>query len=691
VTATFYAELVQGESRDGPFLTAVNEYDEGTRSLLTRNPWAPEFASRTVFLASSEPTHGFTVDRGEFLGRHHGLARPAALERWGLSGNLRPGVDPCQTLMVHVELAPGEERDVWFLFGEGEDREASLALVQSYREGGAVEAAWNELKNFWDGFLGSVEVKTPEPAMDLLLNRWLPYQLLSSRIEGRAAFYQSSGGFGFRDQLQDVMALVHSAPELARAHILEAAAHQFSEGDVLHWWHPPENQGVRTRCSDDLLWLPYVTAHYVRATGDRAALQERIPYLDAEPLRKDEQERYGLYAHGNETGTLLEHCRRAIEHGLQHGPNGLPAMGAGDWNDGMNRVGAEGRGESVWLAWFACCALEGFASLLESEGQEQEAAHWRRVAADLLRATEDVGWDGEWYLRAWYDDGTPIGSRAGTECQVDLIAQAWAALAGASEERTEQALASAQERLVDERQRVIRLLAPPFRGQEKDPGYIASYPPGVRENGGQYTHAATWLGWAHVKRGDGDAAERVFRLLNPALRVRDPADAEKYRVEPYVLAGDVYAVDPHLGRGGWTWYTGAASWMWRLGVEGILGLERVEGDLVLDPTLPTHWSGFEAVVRTAHCECKIVVERVKGCERLRTYLDGEQLSSGRIPLASLSGHHEARIEMPFAPESQGAAERAPVNEERSAFTASPTRSSGERLRPRDPENAKRGE
>jgi len=647
LTATFYAELVQGESREESLLTAVHEYDEETGTLLTRNPWDPTFAERRVFMAASEPTHGVTCDRTELLGHEHGPARPAALERWGLSGSVLAGVDPCQALMVHIELAPGEEREVWFLFGEGADRESSLELVQRYRKAEMVEAARAELAAFWDKLLGAVQVKTPEPAMDLLLNRWLLYQSLASRIEGRSGFYQSGGGFGFRDQLQDVMALVHSAPERVRAHILEAASHQFREGDVLHWWHPPTNQGVRTRCSDDLLWLPFVTAHYVRATGDRGILHEQVPFLEAEPLREDEQERYERYGHGDEQESLLEHCRRAVEHGLRYGPSGLPAIGTGDWNDGMNRVGVHGRGESMWLAWFAICALDGFAEMLEAEARGAEAAGWRRVASDLLRLAEEAGWDGAWYLRAWYDDGSPLGSHESKECRIDLIAQAWAALAGASKERVQEALASVEEQLVRSDERLIRLLTPPFRGVEGDPGYIAAYPPGIRENGGQYTHAAAWLGWAYASLGNGDAAERVFRLLNPILRTRSAEDVDRYRVEPYVLAADVYGVEPHVGRGGWTWYTGAAAWTWRLGVEGILGLKRVAGDLVVEPHLPSHWPGFEAVVRTESCTCRVVVDRSAQGDTATVSLDGDPLPSGRIPLSSLRGRHEVRVALPL--------------------------------------------
>ncbi len=650
VTVTYCAELVLGEAREEFAPHTVVEYDDEDGALLARNPWNPDFAERVAFLAAAETPHGVTADRNEFLGLDGDVRRPAALERWGLSGRLECGVDPCLAMMVHVDLEAGATRNVRFVFGDGDDRAHALDLVRRYRERSTVDVAWEELRGFWERFLGAVTVRTPEPAMDVLLNRWLPYQALSSRIDGRTGFYQSSGAFGFRDQLQDVMALMHGAPERARAHLLAAAGRQFEAGDVLHWWHPPGGRGVRTRCSDDLMWLPFVTAHYVRCTGDRGILDEEVPFLESEPLREGEAERYGDFATTPRAHGLLEHCRRALEYGLKLGPHGLPLIGGGDWNDGMNRVGAKGLGESVWLAWFAIAAVRDFAALLEDVGDRPEAERWRRRAEELRRATEAAAWDGAWYLRAWYDEGAPLGSAGSDECRIDLIAQAWAAISGAgSPERVRRALASAEEGLVRQNSGLVLLLDPPFHAARDghDPGYIRGYPPGVRENGGQYTHAAAWLGWAFVAQRDGDRAARILRLLNPITRSRNLEEARRYRVEPYVIAADVYRGGSHTGRGGWTWYTGAAAWTWRLGIEGVLGIRRVAGDLEIAPCIPRQWKSCEAVVRGAEWECRIRIEDPGSVGRgvAEVTLDGERLPTNVVPLRDLRGPHEVRVRL----------------------------------------------
>ncbi|RPH54365.1 hypothetical protein EHM82_06975, partial [bacterium] len=549
-------------------------------------------------------------------------------------------------LQIHFDLGPGETVEAHFLLGQGADRQEALDLVARFRDPEAVRAARRESDALWEGVLGAVQVSTPAPEIDLLANRWLLYQALSCRIWGRSALYQASGAFGFRDQLQDVLALLGAAPYVAREHILEAARHQFEEGDVLHWWHPPEGRGVRTRCSDDLLWLPYVTARYVAATGDRSILEEVVPFRTGPALLAGEAERYDLYPLSGAAGTLYEHCRRALHRGATAGPHGLPLIGSCDWNDGFNRVGLGGRGESVWLGWFLYAVLHAFAPVCEGEGEGGEAAALRQRAELLRKALEESAWDGGWYLRAWFDDGTPLGAAGSAECEIDLIAQAWAVLSGAADpDRARRALDAAWERLVRPEDDLALLLAPPFDRGPQDPGYIKAYPPGVRENGGQYSHAAAWAAWAFAALGDGDRALAVLRAIDPIHRTATPAGVERYRVEPYAVAADVYGVPPHTGRGGWTWYTGTAGWTWQVIVEALLGLRRTAGTLEIDPCLPRSWPGFTAVLRQGSAVYHVRVDNSAGAGRgvAEVRLDGEVLTEPRVPLVDDGKEHEVQV------------------------------------------------
>nr|MBP7687213.1 hypothetical protein [Thermoflexales bacterium] len=512
ITATFYAEWVLGVTRDSAQQYVVSEYDSQHQALLARNNYNAEFGERVAFVAASKPLHGLTADRAEFLGRSGSVRKPAALDRIGLASGIDPGIDPCAALQLHIDLPAGAAQEIFFLIGEGANREDALRLIEHYQQAEHIAAAWQQVNDGWDTLLETVQVHTPDPAMDLLLNRWLLYQTLACRVWARSAFYQSSGAFGFRDQLQDVMALVHAAPHLAREHIVQAARFQFDAGDVLHWWHPPSGRGVRTRFSDDLLWLPFVVAHYVTATGDETILAENIPFRIGMPLPPGEAERYDQYASAPEAYTLYEHCRRALEKGTTAGAHGLPLMGSGDWNDGMNRVGIDGRGESVWLGWFLCATLTRFAELCAGRNDRAQAATYRQRAAELSLAIEASAWDGAWYRRAYYDDDTPLGSATNNDCQIDSIAQSWAVLSGAGDlDRATQAMSAVADRLVNPSDQLVLLLAPPFDQTARDPGYIKGYPPGIRENGAQYTHAATWVVWALAELGQGDGAEALFR------------------------------------------------------------------------------------------------------------------------------------------------------------------------------------
>ncbi len=656
LTATCYAEWVLGVNRESSQQYVIPEFDAEHQVLMARNPYNVEFAGRVAFLAASKTLHGLTVDRTEFLGRAGSLARPAALHRIGLSGTVRAGLDPCAALQVHVDLQPGEAEDVYFVLGQGDSREEAIRLATSYRDAGKAKAAWEATIQLWEDLLGAVCVQTPEPAMDLLLNRWLFYQTLACRIWGRSALYQSSGAYGFRDQLQDVMAMILARPEIARQHLLRAASRQFEAGDVLHWWHPPSGRGIRTRISDDLLWLPYVAAYYAEVTGDDSLFGERAPYLKGLPLEPAETERYGLYASTGIDGapyagaaySFFEHCRRALERGTTSGPHRLPLIGTGDWNDGMNRVGEGGKGESVWLGWFLYDTLSQFAAICERRNDTRQAELYRKRAAELARALEENAWDGAWYLRAFYDDGTPLGSAKNQECQIDSIAQSWAVLSKAAHpERARRAMESVLERLVREKEGLILLFTPPFDKTSRDPGYIKGYLPGIRENGGQYTHAALWAVWAFTELGDGDTAERLFRMLNPIYHADHRDKIQVYKVEPYVVAADVYGVDPHTGRGGWTWYTGSAGWMYRLGVEAILGLRRRGNTLIVDPCIPRRWPGYELSYRSGQAVYHIRVENPQRvCRGVRqVILDGTILPDGRIPLAADGQEHQVRVIM----------------------------------------------
>ena len=646
ITITYYAEWVLGTTRDTHQAHIMPEFDPERHALLASNRYNSEFGERVAFLAANKKPHGVTADRTEFLGRKGSLRAPAALGRIGLESKVNAGLDPCGVIQLHVDLPSGASEDVFFLIGEGENRIESLKLIKRMQAEGQVETVWQSIQQQWDEILGHITVETPDPGMDLMLNRWLLYQTLACRLWGRSALYQSSGAFGFRDQLQDVMALLHTRPDLVRAQILEAARHQFEAGDVLHWWNPPAGRGVRTRFSDDLLWLPYVTAEYVSATGDESVLNENIPFLQGELLKPEEEDRYSQYEAMSEAHTLYEHCRRALEKGATSGAHGLPLMGAGDWNDGMNRVGIHGRGESVWLGWFLYATLKCFAPLAEM--MQDDPAPYLQQAENLSQALEAHAWDGDWYLRAFYDDGSRLGSHENNECRIDSIAQSWAVLSGAADSaRATHAMNSVKRLLVKPEEQMILLFTPPFDKSERDPGYIKGYLPGVRENGGQYSHAAIWTAWAFAKLGQGEHAMQLFQMLNPISHADTPEKAAQYKVEPYVIAADIYSQSAHIGMGGWTWYTGSSGWMYRLGIEAILGISREGNALKINPCIPKDWTGFKVNYRFGNTHYKISVENPKGVNRgiQKIILDGKTLSGNLLPLVDDGQPHDVSVLM----------------------------------------------
>jgi cyclic beta-1,2-glucan synthetase len=643
---TAFAEWTLGVSREHTRHQVRTSWDAAAGAMFAENDFDPQFAQWTAFLGLSEPVSSHTGDRREFLGRNGDPDDPAGLHSPILAGTTGIGPDPCGALRCSLELEPGETRDVVVLLGAAEGADAARALVQRFRS--VPEAAAEVARSIaaWNARLSVITVRTPEPTFDAMLNRWTLYQALACRMWARSGVYQSSGAYGFRDQLQDVMAFVYAEPALAREHILRAAARQFVEGDVQHWWHPQSGRGVRTRFSDDLAWLPYVVDHYVRVTGDAGVLDERVPFLEMRPLEPEEHEVYDLPRVSDEQAGIYEHCVRALRRACTTGAHGLPLIGTGDWNDGMNRVGAEGRGESVWLGWFLVATLRAFATHVEARGDVETAAGFRAQADAYVAAIEEHGWDGEWYRRAFFDDGTPLGSAASDECRIDSIAQSWSVISGAgARERQARAMRSLDEHLVRDDIGVIVLLTPPFDRTPLDPGYIKGYLPGVRENGAQYTHAALWAVLAHGMLGDGTRALELFQMINPLVHTATPEGVARYKVEPYVVAADVYMADGQLGRGGWTWYTGSASWMYRVAVEAILGFDKQGDALRVLPRVPASWPELTIDYRFGASLYRIRV-RTPGLLRageMRITLDGQRLEGEAIPLRDDGRTHDVVV------------------------------------------------
>ena len=645
LSATGYVEWVLGDLPTKSAMHVVTELDPGSGALFARNAFNPEFADRVAFFDVDDLARSFSGDRSEFLGRNGSLQFPQAMTRTRLSGRLGAALDPCGAIQVPFELNDGADHEIVFRLGAGRDRHHARDLTKKLRQPGAARNALQQLRDYWKHTLSAVEIDTPDLALNLLSNGWLVYQSLACRLWARSGFYQSGGAFGFRDQLQDVMALVHAEPRLLRAHLLLCAEHQFAQGDVQHWWHPPLGRGVRTRCSDDYLWLPLAVARYVRITGDSGVLDEAIHFLDGRGLNADEESYYDQPGRSAEVASLYQHCLRAIEHGLRFGVHGLPLMGSGDWNDGMNLVGIGGQGESVWLGFFLYKVLLDFAAVADRHSDPGFAERCRAQAAQLQTNLELHAWDGDWYRRAWFDDGKPLGASVNAECSIDSIAQSWSVLSAAgSSERVHRAMDALDQHLVRRDAGLIQLLDPPFDKAGLNPGYIQGYVPGVRENGGQYTHAAVWATMAFAALGDSHRAWALLDLINPLKHTQDAAAIAIYKAEPYVVAADVYAIEPHTGRGGWTWYTGSAGWLYRLIVESLLGLDRQGDRLQITPCLPEHWTHYTMRYRFGGSLYRIEVQQslsADGDRHHRISVDG--IDPGELGIALIDDQQEHAV------------------------------------------------
>ncbi|HEY4192708.1 MAG TPA: protein ndvB, partial [Mesorhizobium sp.] len=619
-----YAEWVLGGHRSRTASTIIPSQDAATGALLAQNPYGLDYGDRIAFLGSDGVPDSVTADRLEFLGRHGSSVAPqSVLFGNALSGNIEAGGDPCAAIARDIEIPAGGDVTLLWLMGDASSAAEASDLMQRHRAKDFDQRlADNESQ--WRGFLDTIQVETPDKSLDAMVNHWLPYQALACRIRARSAFYQASGAFGFRDQLQDTMALLTHDPSLGREQILNAARRQFAEGDVQHWWLPRTGAGVRTIISDDVVWLAHAVARYISVSDDKAILKEKLPFIEGQALAEGEHDAFFVPVVSEKTASLYEHCARAIDLAIQRSsPNGLPLMLGGDWNDGMNRVGEGGKGESVWLGWFLLATLGDFAPIAKAEGDAKRAQAWEKHARTLKRALESTAWDGQWYRRGSFDDGTPLGSHNSEECRIDSIAQSWSVLSGEGDPaRSRTAMEQAMELLVDDENKLIKLFTPPFSNTPHDPGYIKAYPPGVRENGGQYTHAATWFVIALAEMGRTDDAYRCFSMLNPVNHALDETAAERYRVEPYVVAADIYAEQGKGGRGGWTWYTGSAGWLYRAAVEGILGIHQHGKRVEIAPKLPSSWDGYSATLKILGGECKIRVLRDKTAKTVTIEKDG---------------------------------------------------------------------
>jgi Cellobiose phosphorylase len=648
IVGTGYVEWVLGDLRAKYSRHTITELDERSGAILATNAYSSEFINRVAFFDADGINKTITTDRAEFLGRNGTLSNPDGLNRVRFSGKTGAAIDPCAAIQVSLTLGEDEEQEIIFRLGAGKNLEHALEIIKAGETNESVKQALLKVHQYWERTLSAVQIKTPDAALNMLTNGWLNYQTLASRIWARSGFYQSGGAFGFRDQLQDVLSLVHAQPQLARSQILLCASRQFKEGDVQHWWHPPSGRGVRTTCSDDYLWLVYATAVYVTATGDKSILDEQIHFLEGRLLNSGEDSYYDLPIRSDSLAGVYEHCVKSIEHALQFGTHGLPFIGSGDWNDGMDKVGNHGKGESVWLAFFLYDILNRFGGIASMKNDEAFAARCKAEAQKLQVNIRQQAWDGDWYLRAYFDDGTPLGSHENEECKIDSIAQSWSVLSKAGDpDRVPKAMQSADEHLVRKEDGLIQLFNPPFDKSSLNPGYIKGYVPGVRENGGQYTHAAIWLVMAFASIGNRKRTWELLQMINPVNRSNNETKIGIYKTEPYVIAADVYAEPLHKGRGGWTWYTGSAGWMYQLIINYFIGLKREAGTLSFKPCVPAEWKNFEVSYHfeKSFYHIQFVQESADVEKPMQVFLDDVLQENGTIALMNDDKTHEVRIEL----------------------------------------------
>ena len=660
LTATGYVEWILGELRSKSVMHIVTELDSTSGALIAKNSFNTEFQNHVAFFDVDDPDYTYTTDRTEFIGRNGSLQNPAAMSRSQLSRRSGAGVDACAVIQVPFELENKKERRIIFKIGAGTNHSEAVATIQRFQGSSAAARSLEQVKQFWNSTLGAVQVETPDPSINILSNGWLLYQVLSCRLWGRSGFYQSGGAFGFRDQLQDVLALMHTQPHLTRQQIIMCASRQYKEGDVQHWWHPPIGRGVRTLCSDDFAWLPFVTSRYISTTGDLELLDEVVPFLQGRLLNMNEESYYDLPIISDTKATIYDHCKQSILHALQFGEHGLPLMGSGDWNDGMNRIGIHGKGESVWLAFFLYDVLKRFTQLASLRGDTTFVANCEVQLAQLKNNVNKHAWDGEWYLRAWYDDGSTLGSKNDVECKIDAISQSWSVLSDGGEvDRSLAAMQAVNKFLINRDKGLIQLLDPPFDKADMDPGYIKGYVPGVRENGGQYTHAAIWMVMAFAKLGDTEKTEELLRLINPIHHGATASQIDSYKVEPYVMAADVYGVAPHTGRGGWTWYTGSAGWMYQLILESFLGLKREGNSIKFEPCIPKAWKSFAVNYWFQETLYHILIQQSENEKITETHVDGIAQDDESFQMVNDKKEHRVTITFGSLSHSNGGVKKAP--------------------------------